>query len=154
VLVTVGSTALVSRFVGAGDWKLANHATNQSIVLAVFLGVLGSVVGLTFLKPLVALLQLRSDAAVFAAEYLGPLIGFLAFQVIEQAGIACLAGAGDTRTGLWVLGGVALVNVPLAWAFFHGIGPLPGWGFAGIAMGTAMSHLLGAAVILAVLAEG
>src|SRR5438552_2797173 len=39
VLVSVGSTALVARFTGAGERALAVHVTNQSIVLAVVLGV-------------------------------------------------------------------------------------------------------------------
>src|SRR5437763_6454504 len=33
VLVSVGSTALVARFVGAGDWAGARHATGQSVLL-------------------------------------------------------------------------------------------------------------------------
>ena len=54
-----------------------------------------------------------------------PLLLLLVFQVVQSAGIACLVGAGDTRTGMWVLGGVAVLNVPLAWLFFHGLGPVP-----------------------------
>src|SRR5262249_46719844 len=87
-------------------------------------------------------------------DYLRPLFVLLVFQVVESAGIACLAGAGDTRTGLWVLGGVAVVNVPLAWAFFYGVGPLPGLGFPGIALGTALSHTLGGLAVVALLLRG
>ena len=43
------------------------------------------------------------------------MFALLAFRVIEVGGVACLVGAGDTRTGLWVQGGVAVANVPLAW---------------------------------------
>ena len=101
-----------------------------------------------------ALLQLRGEVATFAVEYLRPLFALLVFQLLESAGVACLVGAGDTRTGLWVLGGVALVNLPLAWGFHRGIGPLPGMGFPGIALGTAISHLLGGVAVLTVLARG
>lgn len=154
VLVSVGSTALVSRFVGARDWANAIHATSQSILLAVAVGLLGSLVGLTGLEWLVSALQLHGDAAKFAVEYLRPLFWLLVFQVVESAGIACLIGAGDTRTGLWVLGGIALINVPLAWLFFHGWGPIPAVGFAGIALGTALSHVLGGLAVLALLWRG
>jgi putative MATE family efflux protein len=154
VLVSVGSTALVARFIGAGDRDGAIHATNQSIVLAVFLGLGGSVAALLGLPALLDALQLHGPAAEFAAAYLQPLFVLLTFQVVESAGIACLVGAGDTRTGLWVLGGVAVINVPLAWLFFHGLGPVPALGFAGIALGTAVSHTLGSLVVLIVLAGG
>lgn len=154
VLVSVGSTALVARFVGGGNRQGAIQVTNQSILLAIAFGLLGTVAGLSGLNGLVGLLQLQGPAATFAAEYLRPLILLLVFQVIESAGIACLIGAGDTRTGFWVLGGVAVVNLPLAWGFFLGLGPLPELGFTGIAVGTAVSHTLGGLVVLAVLAVG
>jgi putative MATE family efflux protein len=154
VLISVGSTALVSRFVGARDWPLAIHATNQSVVLGVTLGLIGSALGLIGVDRLVVWLQLQGETAGFAADYLRPLFALLVFQVVEQAGIACLVGAGDTRTGLFVLGGVAIVNLPLAWLFFHGAGPLPPLGFQGIALGTAVSHSLGCLAVLTILARG
>jgi putative MATE family efflux protein len=85
---------------------------------------------------------------------LEPLFGLLIFQVIEAAGIACLVGAGDTRSGLWVTTGVALVNLPLAWGFAFGLEPLPSLGFVGIALGTALSHVLGALAVFWLLARG
>jgi putative MATE family efflux protein len=154
VLVSVGSTALVARFVGAGNPGDAVRVTNQSILLAIGFGLSGTLAGLIGLNGLVWLLQLRGPAAFFAADYLRPLILLLVFQVIESAGIACLIGAGDTRTGFWVLGGVALVNLPLAWGFFLGLGPLPELGFVGIGVGTAVSHTLGGLAVLTVLAFG
>ncbi len=154
VLVSVGSTALVARFTGAGDRAAAVHATNQSILLAAVLGLAGTAGGLAGLEGLVALLQLHGPAGEFAVAYLRPLFCLLAFQVIESAGIACLVGAGDTRTGLYVMSGVAVVNLPLAWALCLGWGPLPRLGFVGIAVGTALSHALGAITVLAVLARG
>jgi putative MATE family efflux protein len=154
ILVTVGGTALVAHFVGAGDRRGAIRVTHQTLLLAVALGLVGSAAGLIGLPGLVRLLQLQGPAADFAVDYLRPLFALLVFQVIEAGGIACLAGAGDTRTGLWVLGGVALLNLPLAWAIFHGVGPIPGMGFTGIALGTALSHVVGAVAVLVVLARG
>jgi putative MATE family efflux protein len=154
VLVSVGSTALVARFTGAGEHRLAIHATNQSIFLATALGLVGSILGLTSMNALVAALQLQGEAASFAVAYLRPIFIVLPFQVIEYAGIACLVGAGDTRTGLWVTMGVAVINLPLAWSFCLGWGPFPAWGFVGISIGTAISHTLGGAAVLAVLARG
>jgi putative MATE family efflux protein len=154
VLVTVGSTALVARFVGAGDWHMARRTTNQSMVLAVILGLVGTLAGLATLDGLLQALQMRGFTAAVAADYLRPLLVLLVFQVIELAGIACLVGAGDTRMGLWVLGSVAVINLPLAWLFFHGLGPIPPLGFSGIALGTALSHTLGGLAVLVVLACG
>jgi putative MATE family efflux protein len=150
VFVTVGSTALVGRFIGAGDRASAIHATNQSLLLAVLFGGLATPILLAILHPALWLLQLRGDAAILAADYLWPLLALLVFQMVELTGIACLVGAGDTLPGLWVLGGVAIINVPLAWLFFHGFG----LGFSGIALGTALSHVVGAVAVLLLLYGG
>lgn len=155
VIVSVGSTALVARFIGAGDHALAIAVTHQSLLLAVMFGVAGSAFGLLGgIDLMVETLQLQGEAAVLARAYLEPLFALLTCQLVETAGIACLVGAGDTRTGLWVTAGVAVVNLPLAWTCCLGFGPLPPLGFVGIAVGTAISHALGAVAVLAVLARG
>jgi putative MATE family efflux protein len=148
VLVSAASTALVGRFIGAGDPQKAIHVTNQSVLLAFALGLVGMTVGFVVLNPLVNLLGLRGEAETFAVSYLRPLLFMMLFQMVEQAGIASLIGTGDTRTGMWVSGGVAVLNLPLAWTFFHF------FGFPGIAMGTAISHMLGCAAVLWLLARG
>jgi len=154
VIVSVGATALVARFIGAGDWRAARHATGQAVVLAVFFGGLGSVAGLLGLPALIELLQLKGDAGEYCIAFLNPLAALLAFQITESACVACLAGAGDTRTGLKVLGGVAILNVPLAWTLCFGVGPWAGLGFIGIALGTGLSHLIGCITLLVILAKG
>jgi putative MATE family efflux protein len=154
VLVSAGSTALVARFVGAGDRVGAIRATNQAVLLGALLGLAGTLLGLTGLPSLLELLQLRGISADLASAYLRPIFLLLVFQLVESAGIACLVGAGDTVTGMLVLGGVAIINVPLAWLCFYGLGPLPGLGFAGIAVGTALSHTLGSVAVVSILARG
>src|SRR5262249_35089607 len=62
VLVSVGSTALVARFIGAQDYKLANRTVHQSVLLAVILGVLGGVAGQFAAPPVIARLG-RAAAA-------------------------------------------------------------------------------------------
>jgi putative MATE family efflux protein len=155
VLVTVGSTALVARFVGAGERRLAVEVTHQSLLLACGMAAVASTLGLAGgLGIMVEWLRLEGVAAEYAAAYLQPLFLLLVFQIVEAAGIACLVGAGDTRTGLWVMVGVAVVNIPLAWGFGWGLGPLPELGFVGIAVGTALSHTLGGIVVVIRLIQG
>lgn len=153
-LVTVGGTALVARFVGAGDGPAANRVTHQALLLAAVCGLTCSALGLLVVGDVVRLLDLNGAAGDEAVRYLQPVLLLLAFQMIEQAGIACLIGAGDTKTGLWVLGGVAVLNMPLAWLFRTGAGPVPAFGFPGIALGTAVSHLMGCVAVLVVLVRG
>ena len=153
-LGAVGGTALVARFVGAGDRASAVRATNQSILVAVAFGVVFTPVAWALLPWGCGLLNPDPDAADSAVRFLQPIVLGMTFQFVAQAGIACLNGAGDTRTGPVVLSTVAVVNIPLAWGCFHGFGPLPELGFFGIGLGTALSHGIGCLMVLAVLARG
>jgi putative MATE family efflux protein len=148
VFITAASAALVSRLVGAGARDTAVRATNQALLLAVLLGLAGTAVGLAGADHMPVLLGLHGHTAGYAASYLRPLFLLLVFQMVEMAGIYCLYGAGDTRPGLYILGGVAVVNIPLGWLFYYLLG------FPGIALGTAVSHLLGCVVVLVMLARG
>jgi putative MATE family efflux protein len=148
VFITASSAALVARLVGAGDRPAAMRATNQALLLAAALGLVGTVAGLAGANRIAVLLGLHGETATYAADYFRPLFLLLAFQMIEMAGIYCLVGAGDTRPGLYVLGGVAVINIPLGWLFFYLRG------FSGIALGTAVSNLIGCLVVLLMLARG
>jgi putative MATE family efflux protein len=154
VPVSVGSTALVARFVGAKDWALAQHATGQSVVLAIVFGFVGATAAIVGLPDLIEALRLTGDAGRVCVEFLTPLAALLAFQITESACAACLAGAGDTLTGLLVLGLVAVLNIPLAWLLCFGLGPVQGLGFVGIALGTGLSHVIGCITLLVILARG
>jgi len=153
-LVSVGATALVARFVGAGDLSSAVRTTNQSVLLAIVIGIAGTPLLLAILPWGIHTMGLEGETAESAVRFLRPILTLITCQLVTQAGIACLVGAGDTRTGPVVLSGVAILNMPLAWACFHGFGPIPAMDFFGIGVGTATSHAAGSVAVLAVLIHG
>src|SRR5262249_5923180 len=153
-LVSVGATALVARFIGGGDLPSAVRTTNQSILLALVIGIVGTPLLLAILPWGIHTMRLEGETAESAGRFLRPILTLITCQLVTQAGIACLVGAGDTRTGPVVLSGVAMLNIPLAWACFHGFGPIPAMDFFGIGVGTATSHAAGSVAVLAVLVRG
>ncbi len=154
IVVSVGATALVGRCVGAGDWALANRATAQTVWLSVAFGILAAVAAVIGLPVLLPLLNLAPAPADIAGRYLLPLAVVFPLQLLTTGGVACLIGAGDTRTGLWVLAGITVVNVPVAWACSHGGDPNIPDSFTGIAVGTACSYAAGGVAVLVLLLRG
>jgi putative MATE family efflux protein len=154
VVVNAGATALVGRLIGERDFVLAHRATGQTLLLALGFGFAGALLAFVMLPYFIPILGLEGPTVDVSVEYLRPLAGMLPFYMIEVGGIACLVGAGDTRTGLKVLATVAAVNVPLAWGLSHGAWGLPDLGFLGIAWGTGLSHVGGACLVVAVLVRG
>ena len=152
-IVSVGATALVARMTGAGDRSSAARICQQAVGLAI-LGTAILIVGGIAAPAIVRAMNLEGVAADAAALFLRIVLVVAPLLACTTAGIACLRGAGDTRTGMWVMILVNLINVSMSWALVRGLGPLPRLGFAGIAAGTACAEGVGGLVVLAILARG
>jgi putative MATE family efflux protein len=140
-----GMSVLVARFVGAGDAEQADRTVYQAFLTALFisLGIMAPVG--YFASPW--LLDLVNAAPAVKAEALPFLrimfafsTGMLVFFMLSGA----LRSAGDARTPM-VLGiAMTVLNVVFNIVLIRGLGPIPAFGTAGSAMGTAVaSGLLG-----------
>jgi putative MATE family efflux protein len=154
MIASAGGTALVARLVGAGDWPGASKMALQALVLALIVGSAMMIGGIMGADALVRLMGLSGAAARGSALYLRIILASIPLLACEVVGIACLRGAGDTRTGMWVMGLVNLINVVLSWSLVRGWGPLPAIGLAGVALGTAVAESVGSLVVLGLLAAG
>jgi putative MATE family efflux protein len=152
--VSLGSTAMVARFVGAGDRELAARVMNQSMVT----GAVWALALMAFSLPLAGyfpvLMGLEGTAAAAAERYLTIELCVLPAVMVERVAVACLRGAGDTVSGLVTMAIVNVVNMVFSYALARGVGPLPEMGWTGIALGTAIGHVCGAVILLVLLACG
>ena len=153
-LVAIGSTALVARFVGAGDWAAARRTVNQSFLTGAMLTLVLMVLGVLFVGDFVSAMQLSGDSARLAGQYLLLVILVLPAMMVEVIAVSCLRGAGDTVSGLIVMSIVVMVNLLVSWSLIAGWGPLPELGFRGLAIGTAAAHVTGGVLLLALLLRG
>lgn len=152
--VAVGSTAMIARFVGAGDRGFANRVMNQSLTTGLVWSGLLMAAALPLAEFFPALMGLDGQAAEAAARYLIIELCVLPAVMVERVGIACLRGAGDMKSGLVVMAIVNFINMITSYALAAGLGPLPELGWTGIALGTAIGHVCGAVILLALLACG
>lgn len=154
MVASAGGTTLVARSIGAGDREAASRFTQQALILGIVVGTLFLVVGIPAAPWIVDRLALDARASSLATLYLRIILLATPLLACQAVGIACLRGAGDTRTGLKVMVLVNAINVSLSWTLVRGVGTIPSLGLAGIAVGTAVGHGVGGLVILAVLARG
>lgn len=152
--VAYGSTAMIARFVGAGDRAMANRVMNQSMLS----GMVWTFTLMGAMLPTVhyfaSWMALDGTAAEAATRYLTIELCVLPAIMIERVGIACLRGAGDMTSGLVVMTIVNIVNMALSYSLTVGLGPFPALGWTGIALGTALGHCTGAAILLILLSSG
>jgi len=153
-LVSIGGTAIVARAVGAGEPDEAEQTTHQSLVLAILVGLIATMFVYT-VAPLFARLQnMHGEVAQIAITYMRiDGLGF-AGAAVSFSLAACLRGAGDTRTPMYVLGAVNILNLGISWVLTFGLGPFPGIGVSGIAWGTAIARWLGALWVVSILIRG
>jgi len=163
-LVGAGTTALVSRTWGAGEFEDSNRIANRSMALAAVSGVF--LYGLIYtIAPLIAmLLSMNETTSAMTVRYLRiDGLGHL-FTGVSLVGAATLRGAGNMRVPMIVLGTVSVLNVILSTAFVYGIGPVvisgePLWlispmGIDGIVMGTILARLAGGLLMIWVFCRG
>ncbi len=154
MIVSAGSTAMVSRRVGERDNRAATHLCGQSLGLALLVGLALAIGGSLAAPRIVALMNLRGSAASSAVDYIRIVLAVMPLLAAEIVGVACLRGAGDTRTGMYVVLLINVVNTALSWALVVGFAGLPRWGLRGVAFGTAAGEGLGGLIILALLFRG
>ncbi len=152
--ISIGATAMTARFVGAGDYDTARRVTNQAVLLGAVLTVAVMAGILLFGPHLLALMNLSAESAGYAMRYLELLVWAMPGVMLCHIGPACLRGAGDTVTGMVVMGLVNFINVTLSWALVLGWWGLPQLGWDGLAVGTAAGYVVGGICMLGVLLRG
>jgi len=149
-----GTISLVSRFVGAGEPDRADLAVKASLGLAVALS--APLVAATWLyaRPMVDLLTDDPATVGYGAAYLRVMMVAAAVRFGSMIGARTLAGAGDTRTPMYVRAVTVPVNVLLNALLVFGVGPFPAFGVVGAATGTLVASVLGTVALLGLLVAG
>jgi len=166
--VAIGATALISRAVGGGHRSRANDVLGQSMTLAAIIGVLAGVVMALAAPFLGRPVGLDPVASRLMAQYLWPIAASMPAMVVTNVGVACLRGAGESRSPLWIMLVENVINLPLniilSGVAFHFtlLGREVNWagvpgvsmGIAGIGIATCVARCVGAGIVLWLLARG
>jgi putative MATE family efflux protein len=144
IFLAYGTTAAVSRLLGAGDEREAAHQAVQGIWLAVGLGTALAVAGWPLAGPLVRALADDPAVAQEAAIYLRLSLPGLPALLLVLAGTGYLRGLQDTRTPLFVAAGTAVANLVLELVLVYGLDR----GLGASALATVIAQVGGAAVYL------
>ena len=150
IFLAYGTTATVSRRLGAGNRTGALSGGVDGMVLGALLGTALAAVLLATAPAVVGLFGATAAASAHATTYLR-IVGLgLPAMLVVLAATGILRGLQDTRTPLVVVVGMNLTNIALNLALVLGLG----LGIGGAALGTAISQWLGATVLAAVVIRG
>lgn len=145
--VSAGTTALVARAWGAGDYEEASRVTMASLVLGAAMSLAIAVLGVIFASPVAGVFGLDDATLSMAASN----IRWLCLFNVVFAGMfvlsAALRASGDAWTPLWMSVGVNVMNIPLLYAFVFGRWGMPEMGVSGVAIAAGIAFTVGTGVL-------
>jgi putative MATE family efflux protein len=153
-VVSVGITAIVSRFVGAGDIEKVTHYIRQGMIMAAGMGLGFSVVGFLATPSLLSFMDTSPKTMTMAAPYLRVFFASAVFFFLTETAYSVFRASGDTATPTKVGIGIVLLNMALDPLLIFGWGPIPALGVMGASVATGISIGLGMLVILTKLVRG
>jgi MATE family, multidrug efflux pump len=142
IFLAYGTTAAVSRLLGAGDEREAAHQAVQSMWLALLIGLGVIVIGLGLSGRLVGWMGAEGAVATNALVYLRISLAGVPAMLLVLAGAGYLRGLQDTRTPLLVAIGTAAANLVIEVTLIYGLGQ----GIGASALATVLAQVGGAAV--------
>ena len=138
--VSVGTSALVSRFVGEGDTKEVARAAQQSLVLGVLLAFLIGIPMWVLRHPILTALGVQDVALHEAEAYLLVTVLGLPTLFLMLIFNGAFRGLGDTVRPLWITGGAILVHGTFNWLLIFGNAGFPKMGLMGGATALVLSQ--------------
>lgn len=152
--VAIGSTAIISRAIGARHRRLANSICGQSISLSMLVGLAAGAAMFLFAQDIAEFSGLKPQARAFAFDYLRIISMALPFTLVMFTANACLRGAGDTLSPAITMIIVDVINMGFSFTLTYGWFGLPKLGFHGIAWGTAIAYVCGGIIQFSLLTSG
>ncbi len=140
--LSVGTTSVISRAIGAGDHEDVRRLTTHALVLSVSLVTILALTGLFTIDPLFTLLGATPEILPLIRQYMVPWYFGVGFVVVPMVGNGAIRATGDTKTPSYVMMVAGLANVILDPLLIFGIGPFPRMELQGAAIATVIARAL------------
>lgn len=148
IAIGVGTTAIVSRNIGAGDTESANHSVKQSIIISLGIGLVSGIINLLFSRKLFSLLGAEERVMEYALPYFLIVAVPSVFLCVTMVLSSSLRGSGDTKTPMKVGLIANVINAVLDYVLIFGVLSFSGFGIIGAALATTISRIVGVVILL------
>ena len=138
-MIGTGGTALVSKVLGEGDREKANRYFSMMIMLTAILGVILTVIGIVFIRPVAYFLRATDEMIDNCVTYGRIVIGFTVSFMLQNVFQSFLIAAEKPKLGLIATVAAGVTNMILD-ALFIAVFK---WGVAGAAIATGISQCVG-----------
>lgn len=154
IALNVGATALVARFVGAGDKEEASKVARQALMIALFMGIILGVVGYVCARDILLFMGAEDDVIGPGMDYFRVVCMGMPFMAVTISLAAALRGTGDTKTPMTVNILANAVNVVWNYILIYGHFGFPRLEVKGAAVATTLSRVVACGYMLYHIAKG
>ncbi|MGI6364789.1 MAG: MATE family efflux transporter [Bacillota bacterium] len=145
MLIGLGASTLISIRLGQGKEEEAKNIMGNAVVMMLILSILITVVGLIFLKPLIAVMGGKDPEVMpYALEYSGIILAGTVFFMFGMGANHFIRAEGNPKFAMLTMLIGALTNILLDALFIYGFG----WGIKGAAIATVIAKAVSALWIL------
>ena len=111
--LSIGTSVTVAKRIGAGDNKKVTRAVHTSITVALVAGVVLTVFGVLFSRPLLVMMKSPDDVIDLSSLYLKVYFTGMLATMVYNFGSAVLRAKGDTKKPLYALTVAGILNALL-----------------------------------------
>ncbi len=140
--VNVGATALISRFIGAGDEEGANRAMHQFLLICAIISAFLYFLGFLFARSFMLVCGAEADTVGLSTAYFRIIVLGQFVQALGLTINACQRGAGNTKIAMFSNVAANLFNVAFNYLLIYGKLGFPRLGVVGAAIATALGCLM------------
>jgi putative MATE family efflux protein len=138
-----GATSLIARCIGSDNKKKADNAAIHSIILALTISAVLTVLVLIFLQNILLIMG-AGETVGLALQYGQVVFGGLIFLIFSSVASGILRAEGDVKRPMYAMAATAILNVILDPIFIYYFG----WGIAGAAWATVLSASISCALMI------
>lgn len=152
--LTLAGTVIVAQHKGAGDQRMVNYASSQTVMVIFFISIILAFIGYFSAESLMSLIgagdELIDDAVVYFQVSSWGYIFMFMFFVYQSL----MRGIGNVLIPMYVVFGTVILNLLLDPLFIFGYGFIPGYGVAGAAIASIITQAISAIIGLYILFKG
>ncbi|MDO5844046.1 MAG: MATE family efflux transporter [Methanocorpusculum sp.] len=147
--VVTATAAFVSRAYGSAKYERIQIILAHSLYVAIGLSIIIAVIGFFFSENVLVLLGADPEVVAEGVKYLRPALTGIFIMVILFILTTVFQSTGDSRTPMFVMIAVNLINIALNPSLIQGLWIFPECGIAGSAYATLTSRALGVILLIA-----
>lgn len=145
-IYAIGSSALISRYIGSGR----NHRASAVVFIGIWIALAGALIvggiGWNFSADFFRWMGSSDEVTKLGSEYFGILSLGMGLIFVDTLAYNALSAAGDTRTSLFIKIASAFLNAGLNYLFIFGHGGFEAMGVEGAAYATVSAYAFSVAV--------